>query len=119
MEEVEKPVVVNPSPVADQTATAARDWLLVLSALPALIAVLGTRDVKQIVDFIAGTQFAPALGVIIGAAVLLWRQVIARRAKATLVTVATAAPDHVAQVTGQDVPEDAGQLADELKRGRE
>lgn len=94
----EKPVVVNASPVADQTGTATRDVLLIVSALPALIAVFGTRDVQKIVSFIGSVEFAPVLGILVGTAVMAWRQVIARRKKAELVTVAQGAPDTTAIV---------------------
>ena len=70
-----------PPPVASQTGTAIRDITILISALPALIAVLGTRDVTKIADFLASTQFAPALGVIAAAAVIGWRQMHARKAK--------------------------------------
>lgn len=98
MPDVQEPIVVNPSPAASQTATASRDVLLLVAALPALIAVFGTRDVKQIVDFIASAQFAPVLGLIVGGVVVVWRQINARRKKAELVTVAEAAPNSVAVV---------------------
>lgn len=114
----ETPVVVNPSPVADQVGTIMRDLALILAALPALLAVLGTRDVKQIVGFLSSTEFAPVLGVLVTGGVLLWRQLIARRAKAELVTVATAAPDSVAVIKGEE-PISAADLASALKQERE
>jgi hypothetical protein len=71
----------TPPPVASQAGTAVRDITILISALPALIAVLGTRDVSKIADFLAGTQFAPALGVITAGAVMIWRQMHARKVR--------------------------------------
>lgn len=94
----EKPIVINPSPAADQGGAATRDFLLIISVLPAAIAVLGTRDVKQIVDFISSAQFAPVLGLIIGAGTLAWRQIVTRNKKKESVTIAEAAPNSAAVV---------------------
>ncbi len=98
----ETPVVVNPSPVRDQASTATRDVLLVVSALPALLAVVGTHDVVQITAYIASVQFAPALGIITTATIIAWRQLHARRKKAELVKITTSAPDAVAVLKGQE-----------------
>jgi hypothetical protein len=80
----------TPPPVATQTGTAVRDIALIVGALPALLAVLGTRDLTKVVDFVASVQFAPALGVILTGGVMLWRQRHAARVKsaapATIVT---------------------------------
>lgn len=95
---VEQPVTVSRSPVPEQTGTAVRDILLIVSAVPALIAVLGTRDVVKIVAYVSSVEFAPVLGVIVGAAVLGWRQLIARRNTAVKVTMAEQLPESKAQV---------------------
>jgi hypothetical protein len=80
----------TPPPPASQTGTAVRDIALIVGALPALLAVLGTRDLTKVVDYIASVQFAPALGVILTGGVMLWRQRHAARVKnaapATIVT---------------------------------
>lgn len=94
----ETPIIVNPNPAKDQIATATRDVALLLAALPALIALLGKRDVIGIVNYLASAEGSTALGMIVAAAVVVWRQVIARRKKAELVTVAASAPDRVAVV---------------------
>lgn len=95
----ETPIVVNPSPAKDQIATATRDAALLLAALPALIALLGKRDVIGIVNYLASAEGSTVLGMIVAAGVVAWRQIIARRKKAELVTVAEAAPNRVAVVT--------------------
>lgn len=92
------PIIVNPNPAKDQIATATRDIALLLAALPALIALLGKRDVIGIVNYLASAEGSTVLGMIVAAGVVAWRQVIARRKKAELVTVAEAAPNKVAVV---------------------
>lgn len=94
----ENPIIVNPNPAKDQIATATRDVALILAALPALIALLGKRDVIGIVNYLASAEGSTVLGAIVAAGVLVWRQFIARQKKAELVAVATAAPDQVAVV---------------------
>lgn len=94
----DKPIQVAASPVADQTATVTRDLLLVISVLPALLAVLGTRDVVQIIAFIQSTQFAPVLGLIVGTGVIVWRQWLARKKHANDLKMAKSADDRVAVV---------------------
>lgn len=94
----ETPIIVNPSPAKDQIATATRDVALLLAALPALIALLGKRDVIGIVNYLASAEGSTVLGMIVAAAVVGWRQLLARKKKAELVTVAASAPDQVAVV---------------------
>lgn len=96
--ETPPPLKVTEGTAKEQTGAAVRDVLLVASALPALLAVLGTRDVKQIIDFIGSSDFAPALGVIVAAGVLVWRQCVTRWEKRKLITAADAAPSSVATV---------------------
>lgn len=94
----ETPIIVNASPAKDQIATATRDVALLLAALPALIALLGKRDVIGIVNYLASAEGSTVLGMIVAAGVVGWRQWLARRKKAQLVTVAASAPDRVAIV---------------------
>lgn len=94
----DRPVVVAESPVGIQSATLARDFLIVVSIIPALAAVFGTHDLNQIVAFLTGPQFAPALGVITLTATVAWRQWIVRRQHSNDVKMASAAPDSIAVV---------------------
>lgn len=94
----ETPIVVNPSPVKDQIATATRDVALILAAIPALIALLGKRDVIGIVNYLASAEGSAVLGMLVAAGVVIWRQLLARRANAKLKIVAEAAPNRVAFV---------------------
>ncbi|MET0363014.1 MAG: hypothetical protein ABW169_00030 [Sphingobium sp.] len=92
------PIVVNPSPVKDQVMTATRDITLILAAIPALIALLGKRDVIGIVNYLASAEGSAVLGMLVAAGVVVWRQLLARRANAKLQIVAEAAPNRVAIV---------------------
>jgi len=94
----ETPIVVNPSPVKDQVMTATRDVALILAAIPALIALLGKRDVIGIVNYLASAEGSAVLGMLVAAGVVIWRQLLARRANAKLKIVAEAAPNRVAIV---------------------
>jgi len=97
----DKPIVVSPSPAATQAGTGTRDFLLLVAALPALMAVLGTRDVKQIVDWLAGQQGLTFLGLAIAIGTPIWRQWLARRKHANELKMATSADDAVAKVVGK------------------
>jgi hypothetical protein len=82
------PSYVEKSPTKDQGGALLRDALIVVSVLPALTAVLGTRDVGQIVAFLQSTQFAPALGVLVLVGTSIWRQIVTRRKKKEVIAVA-------------------------------
>lgn len=71
-------IAVSASPVGAQATSGVAAVLLIVSALPALIAVLGTRDVAKIVAFIGSAEFAAPLGLIVTGATLLWRQLAVR-----------------------------------------
>lgn len=94
----DKPIEVPASAVSSQSGTAVRDILLVVSALPALLAVLGQKDLQAVVRFLGSTEFAPALGVLVTAGVFGWRQWLARKKHAEAVAMAQSAANHVAVV---------------------
>jgi len=94
----DRPIEVPITATAQQFGTGARDFLLLVAALPALIAVLGTRDLKQIVDWIAGQQGIAFLGLVIAIGTPLWRQWLARRKHANDLKMARNADDSVAVV---------------------
>lgn len=96
--ETPPPIQVTDSTAKEQGGAGARDLMLLVAALPALVAVLGKGDVIAIVNFIASAEFAPALGVLAVAAVGIWRQIITRRSKQKLITTALSADNSVAQV---------------------
>ena len=94
----DKPVIGPATPVSVMSATGVRDTVLVLSALPTLIAVLGTHNVTQITAYLTGQEFAPALGVIFTAGIIGWRQWLAWHQHSDEVKMADSASDKVAIV---------------------
>lgn len=94
----DRPIEVSPTATGAQTASISRDFLLILAALPALLAVLGTRDVNKIVAYISSVEFAPVLGLVVTAGVLAWRQWVTRRSHADKLTMAESLPDRIATV---------------------
>jgi hypothetical protein len=94
----DKPIEVSTSPAGTQAATGSRDFLLLVAALPALVAVLGTHNVKDIVDWFAGEQGLAFLGLVIAIGTPLWRQWLARRKHANELKMAKSADDSVATV---------------------
>lgn len=93
---MKQPLEINPSPTGDQLGTLTRDLALILGAIPALLAVLGTRDFVAVVTYLRSAEFAPVAGVLWTVAIMVWRQLIARRAKAKLVNAALTPPVDVA-----------------------
>lgn len=94
----DKPIEVPATPTSTQVATGSRDILLLIAALPALVAVLGTHNVKNIADWFAGEQGLAFVALIIALGTPLWRQWLARRKHANEVKMATSAKDTVAKV---------------------
>jgi hypothetical protein len=92
------PITVPATPTSDQVGTLSRDFLLIVGVLPALLAVLGTRDVTKIVAFLSSSAFAPVLGLVLTAGVVGFRQWKARRTHAESVKMANASPNSVAVV---------------------
>lgn len=94
----EYPVVIPATPSMAQITAVARDIGIVASALPALIAVIGTHNVQQITSYVTGSAFAPALGVISLVGIIIWRQLITRKQSANDIKMAQATPDSIAVV---------------------
>lgn len=97
-ETVPTPVVVNPSPVGDITGSLVRDFVVVLAALPILVKMIGARDLTGLLHWVQSSDGALVLAIVLPIVASGWRALLARSKKATLVTVAEAAPDSVAQV---------------------
>lgn len=96
-----KPIEVRVSPAVDQTGAISRDILLIASVLPALIAVIGKRDLQAIINYISSTEFAPVLSIIVATVVIGWRQWITRRNHAEALKMARNVDDKIAFVTGE------------------
>ena len=72
------PIIVPDSPLQQQGSTFLRDFAILLGALPALLAVLGRSDMMWLVDFLSRQDVLSAIGVVVSAVVLVWRQINAR-----------------------------------------
>jgi Flp pilus assembly protein TadB len=96
------PIVVSPSAAGIQASTGSRDLLLLLAALPALVAALGTRDVVKIVAWIGSEPGLAFVGLVIALATPVYRQWLARRKHAETVTITRSAPDSVAVIKGEE-----------------
>lgn len=99
-DETPKPIEVAASPAGEQTTTGLRDFLLLVAALPALIAVLGTRNVKDIVDWFAGEQGLAFIALVVALATPLYRQWLARRNHAVKLKLAENVDDEIGIVKG-------------------
>lgn len=96
----ETPIVVPASATGPQVATGARDLVLLVAALPALVAVLGTGDVKAIVDWLASEPGLAFVGLAIAIVTSCWRQWKARRAVRELQVLERNVPARVAVLKG-------------------
>jgi Flp pilus assembly protein TadB len=96
------PIVVSPSAAGVQASTGSRDLLLLVAALPALVAVLGTRDVVKIVAWLGSEPGLAFVGLILALGTTAYRQWLARRKHAETVTIARSADDSVAVIKGED-----------------
>lgn len=94
----DKPIEVSATAAKAQAATGARDILLLFAALPALVAVIGTRDLKQIIDWLASEPGLAFIGLLVAVLTPIYRQWLARRTHAEQVRMAAVAPDRVAVV---------------------
>lgn len=94
----ETPIVVNSSLGATAGGTILRDILVIVAALPILVKLIGARDLRGILDWLASNDGATVLAIIVPLAVSGWRAWRATKQKAKLVTVAEAAPNSVAVV---------------------
>ncbi len=94
----DKPIEVSASPVAAQASTGARDALLLVATLPALVAVFGKGNVTDIVNWFAGEQGLSFVALVIAVGTTLWRQWLARKKNANDVRMARSADDSVAVV---------------------
>jgi hypothetical protein len=94
----DKPIEVSATATGAQAATGSRDILLLIAALPALVAVLGKGSVKDIVDWFAAEQGLAFIGLVIAVGTPLWRQWLARRKHANEVKMAVSADDSVALI---------------------
>lgn len=92
----DKPIEVATSPASEQAGSAGRDIILIVSVLPALLAVLGKHDLNAVINYISGVEFAPVLSVLVGAGVVAWRQWVTRRSHANKLMMARNVSNRIA-----------------------
>ncbi len=97
------PITVNPSTIPDATGTVVRDLLVIAAAFPILVKLIGARDLTGLLHWLQSSEGATVLAILLPILASGWRAWLATRKKATLVTVASAAPDSVA-VVAQPAP---------------
>lgn len=83
------PATVNDSPVQAQISTAIRDVGIVIGFLSALLGFVSKHDLAGAINFLQSAQALPAIGMIVGAGIIAWRQFHARRAVAVTVAAVT------------------------------
>jgi hypothetical protein len=104
MTEATTPIVVNPSAVPVVAGTLGRDALVVLTALPILIKLIGARDLTGVLQYLQSSDGATLVSIVVPAVVLWWRSRRSVKEQAKLVTVAREVSDDVAVVTGATPP---------------
>lgn len=86
LEPVDKPIVVNPNPAADQIWVAVRDILKVAGGVLVARGALDAAELEM------------AIGAIMIIAPMVWAQLRTRRVTSRLAVLAESAPDAVGQV---------------------
>lgn len=99
MATTDTPIVVNPSLLPSAGGTILRDILVIAAALPILVKLIGSRDLRGIIDWIGSSDGATVIAIVVPLLVSGWRAWRSTKQKAKFVTVAAAAPDSVAVVT--------------------
>jgi hypothetical protein len=98
---VPTPIIVNPSAIPAQVATIARDVGVVIGALTAIGGFVQKRDLQGLLTFLQDNAFVSALGLVLTAGILVYRQWSTRRTNAKLKTLEPYAPSEVATLKGQ------------------
>ncbi|QDZ07441.1 hypothetical protein FPZ24_08080 [Sphingomonas panacisoli] len=94
----DKPIEVPVTPTAAQVGTGTRDVLLLVAALPALVAVLGKHSMVDTVNWLGSEPGLAFVGLVIAIGTPAWRQWKARRQHANELKMAKSASDNVAVV---------------------
>lgn len=93
MSDTTPPIAVGQNaPLGDPLAAAGRYLVVILTALPVLLTVLGTRDLAAIVEFFRGSQGATLISAAIGFGTIAWGLWKTRK-RAQQITTVAASPD--------------------------
>jgi hypothetical protein len=96
------PQVIDPNPINGQIATALRDVGIVVGFLTAIIGFLGKHDLAGLIAYIRSSDALPALGVLMTAAIFVYRQWLSRRETKVKVLAATSEPNTAVVVKGSE-----------------
>lgn len=88
-------IVVNSNPLPDQIGTGVRDVVVIVSTASAVLALIKSGDMNGVLALIQTPDALAAISVVVGGAVVLWRQFLSRRETRKKVTIAGAAPEDV------------------------
>lgn len=83
------PATVNDNPVQAQISTAIRDAGIVIGFVSALLGFVSKHDLAGAINFLQSAQALPAIGMIGAGAIVIWRQIHARRDVAVKVAAVT------------------------------
>jgi hypothetical protein len=92
------PIIVDASPIPAQVRSFVGQLAAVMLFMPTLFAALKSQDVARIAAVLQSEPGIAAISIIVGAAIIVWRQLAVRRTQAQLRALANAVPDAIAQV---------------------
>ena len=92
-------VNVDSTPIPAALGVLVRQVSLILGALVALMSFVRERDIMGLIEYLASSDFATAVGVLVGLLSLLWSYIRALRNWRNLNWLAGDVPDSVAKVT--------------------
>lgn len=92
------PIVIDPSPVADQIKAGIRNVIVLIGGMAAIFGFIGRHDAAGLVVYLQSGTFLPVIGAAGTVGAVVWGQWKARHSKAQLVTTGAAAPNSVAIV---------------------
>lgn len=101
MPDTVKPIEVSENTgIMDLLTAAGRYLVVIVTAVPALLTLLGERDLLAIINYFQGADGAALLAAVIGLATLAYGLIKTRRRGAQVVQIAgdPAVPDRVAKV---------------------
>lgn len=99
--EVEPPINVTPTALPDQLFALMRQLTLVVGGFVTLLALLRTRDIAGVIEFLRSSDFVSAVIGLVTLLTLIYGNVRVRLEKKRLIVSAAAAPDSVARVVAK------------------
>ena len=101
-EPIDTPIVVNPSAVPAQVASALRVALILIGGLSAILGFVHARDLVGLIAYLKSDDFVPVAGAAVALASFLYGQWALRKEKREKVILADNVPDPVGFVARPD-----------------